>query len=748
MKKIIKLIIISLGLGMFNIFQLESKAENNEFFEVKTEKVLGLNCNYDVKEVIDGYLLTNAEEIKYFYQNIEIFSIKEEYFTHTQDSNFLYLISKNKQGFILRKINKKNKVVNDVYLEITGIGDVTLNNDEIIIVGSSKKDAVISKYSLDLKHLHTYYYGGEGEEHFNKIYVQDNNYYIIGTKDAHSINSPFMNVGSINEQKIFLTHINNQGIIINTCYFNHNGQFEELVSSDYLNGYLLVRIKSDDIHHIYIMDSELQKKDYFQYENNSKSIMIFNNNLDYLIVEDKQGIKLKTKSDTLYELNINNSLEYALIENNVLTIYYYQDYYLQKASIYQYVIEHQEDIVVNIFNGEFNEQIDMNDLSEIKISSIIHKLDLKLKKIEPFFNKQISGKYEAFFEININNQTTFELKNNVIVEEYLNVLNEHIYPVGYKLKFFGYGLLNGKTVISGATLNDIGEQTLVISDANGNQKKIMFHVVEDYYNKEEELINTDYIINQNQNVKVKINNYSSEKLQEVYINNESVPFTIEDNQVIVELNNFNQRGVYQYTINKLVYQTKEFKIDKYISVKVLKQSPAIQIKEIEQDYLSLDLSINDLDKALKDLVFEVYEEDKLWNIYHTYLKNYHLKLGNIQKDKKYNIKGFLVYDIGNGIMHKYQISDAILKFNKTDYDLVKVTVNGAIDNIVVEVFTNNIDVTIDKLLIGEVELKDKYQVVTDYLPIYISIGISIIIVIIGVGYYIFKKNQRNGNLKK
>lgn len=742
MKRIIKVIIILISLIIFNIFQLESKAETSEFFEVKSEKVLGLNFNYDVKEVIDGYLLTNEGEIKYFYQNIEIFNVKEEYFTHTQDPEFLYLISKNNEGFILRKIGKKNKVIDEVNLEISGIGDVILNNDEIIIVGSSKKDAIISKYSLNLKHLHTYYYGGESTEHFNKIYVQDNNYYIIGTKDAHSINSPFMNVGSINEQKVFLTQINNQGIILNTCYFNHEAQLEELVNSDYLNGQLMLRIKADDINHIYIMDSDLEKKDYFQYKNNPKSIIIFNNNLDYLIVEDYQGIMLKTKNNLQYDLNINSSLEYALIEDNVLTVYYYQDFYLQKASIYQYKIEHQEDIIINIFNGEFNEQIDMNELSEIKISSIIHKLNLELKKIEPFFNKQISGKYEALFKITINNQTSFELKNNIIIEEYLNVLNEHIYPVGYKLKFFGHGLLNGKTIISGASLNDTGEQTLVISDANGNQKKIAFYVVEDYYNKEEELPNTDYIINQNQIVKVKINNYSSEEVQEVYINNESVPFTIDNNQVVVELNNFNKMGIYQYTINKLVYQTREFKIDKHISVKVLKQSPVIQIKEAEQENLSLILNIDDPDKTLKDLVFEIYEEDKLWDVYHTYLKNYTLKLGNIQKDKKYNIKGFLVYDIGNGIMHKQQISDSILKFNMSAYNLGTVATNTNVDEIIIDLFTNDVNITIDKLLIGDVELKDKYQVVTDYLPVYISVGISIIIVIIGGGYYFFKKQQQ------
>ena len=51
-----------------------------------------------------------------------------------------------------------------------------------------------------------------------------------------------------------------------------------------------------------------------------------------------------------------------------------------------------------------------------------------------------------------------------------------------RLYFFGVGKLNGENVSNGVMLEDIGENILELTDANGKMKKYTFFVVENYYN--------------------------------------------------------------------------------------------------------------------------------------------------------------------------------------------------------------------------------------------------------------------------
>jgi hypothetical protein len=60
------------------------------------------------------------------------------------------------------------------------------------------------------------------------------------------------------------------------------------------------------------------------------------------------------------------------------------------------------------------------DLKELKISSYIHDLNLELDSIEPYFSKQIPGKYTGHFKIKINDQKSFKIDNYIKIEEYVN----------------------------------------------------------------------------------------------------------------------------------------------------------------------------------------------------------------------------------------------------------------------------------------------------------------------------------------
>ena len=133
--------------------QSNIKAATDEVFDLSEKKIVVMNESDVVEEVTNGYLLTNNNYIKYIYDNKEVISISEEYFAHTVDNEYLYLISKNKEGIFLNKINKKSKKQEKVLLEIANPIDMTINENELIIVGTDHSDALISKYDKNLNYL-------------------------------------------------------------------------------------------------------------------------------------------------------------------------------------------------------------------------------------------------------------------------------------------------------------------------------------------------------------------------------------------------------------------------------------------------------------------------------------------------------------------------------------------------------------------------------------------------------------------
>ena len=118
-------------------------------------------------------------------------------------------------------------------------------------------------------------------------------------------------------------------------------------------------------------------------------------------------------------------------------------------------------------------------------------------------------------------------------------------------------------------------------------------------------------------------------------------------------------------------------------------------------------------------------------------------IGNIQKDKEYGLKGYLVYDVGLGELVTEEFFDTSFIINMDEYLIMEI---GQIDDfteIGVEFNTNNPALNIIKLKVGNTDLKDKYQVINNYTPIYISVGLSLIVLGIGVGYYFYRKRKNS-----
>ena len=733
MRKIVFFIGVMILLFSNNFY---AHAKSSELTQ-ENEKIWAVPQQCEIKEVEKGLLYINNDIIKYIYNSQEVCSIKEEYLTHIIDSEYLYLVTNNNQNIYLRSININDKKENVILLNMNCCNQILIIDNELTLIGSSNNDACITKYNKKLNFLYEHKFGGSSYEEFVKLYYYNNKYYLIGKKDAHSKNSPFMDVGSSGEVKAFACIIDNKGIIEASIYFNFNEKNELLYTSDFKNNKLMVCIKLLNTYQTYILNTNLETLDIEESVLTYDKILLSNTGNILYINEERISV-----NEEEFKIDIDNQILYLDIIDNVLKVYYYKDYYLWESSIYQYKIENQEDIIVNIYNAEFNEKMNMNELKELKISSYIHDLNLELDSIEPYFSKQIPGKYTGHFKIKINDQKCFKIDNFIKIEEYVNIYDNHIYPVGYKLRFFGYGLLDGKSVVSDTILKDVGVHDLLISDALGKTKKYTFQVAENYYFNQEEYTFSDYTIRKNDTIKLYFK--TNKMIENIYINNQKVAFDQVNEDVKVILNDFQKHGIYIYNINKIEYIDEVKNIEKTFTVRVLKDEPIINITEEKSENFTLNIDFMDNDFSVRDLYFEVYYDDELQEILHSYLNDFKYKVGNIQKDKKITINGYIDYDIGNGELKKVEVLKSSFYIDESSYELLNIQ---RVDNqIKLEVMTNNKALTINELEVNNQSFSTKYQTTVDYQPLYISLILSAIITIIGGAliYYfkVFKKKRK------
>ena len=738
-KIIIKLLILGCFLVSYQIINVKGVTDENMVFDKITEKVLSISEKDQVLAVKDGYLISNDEYLRYVYENNEILKVREEYFAHAIDNENIYLITKNDVGIVLSKIGKKNKKRDTVLLEIDNPMDMKIVNNELIIVGSHQKDAVMEKYDKSLNYLQSYYYGGLGYEAFTDIYSDGIDNYVIGVKDGHSLNSPFQNIGNEKDQKVFLSKINKQGILLDTCYFNHQNSLEEVVDSYFKENNLMVKIKENNSYHIYLLDTSLNILSYEKNTMSANNLTIISNASKLLTISETNMLTLIV-DDKDYDLT-KGILKKVIMEDNVLKVYYYYDYYLWEMNIYQYQIIKKEDIVINRLNADFDELMDMNQLEEIKVESFIHNLELELIQIDPLFNKQVHGIYNMELAVVINKDKKYPLNNKIIVEEYINIYNGHTYPVGYNLNFSGYAIMDNQSIVSGYKLTVEGIYNLVITDASGNKSKYNFRVVNsDYYNKdvsELEYLNADYIINKNEELIIQVT--TNKEIKEIYVDGESMNFETNNEGVFLKLKKFDVPGMHKVTIDKIVYEKEVYEVNKTLLVKVLKDVPVIGIKEEDSKNLKIILDIKDIDRSLENIKFVVYDKDTIVETYYLDFLKTAILVGNIQKDKEYTIKGYLVYDVGIGELIEQEFFDSSFVINMDEYLIMEAGIEE--EEIGLNIYTDNPNINILKLKVGSTDLKDKYQTINNYTPVYISIALSLFVVSIGAGYYFYLKRK-------
>ena len=151
------------------------RAEDNSIIQ-EDNKVWTVSSECEIKEVENGLLYIENNSIKYIYRNQEICCIQEDYLAHVVDSNYLYLVTNNNGLIYLRSIKLDDKKESITLINMNICSQISIIDNELILVGSSNNDASITRYTKKLSLIYEYKYGGIGNEEFLKMYYFDNKY--------------------------------------------------------------------------------------------------------------------------------------------------------------------------------------------------------------------------------------------------------------------------------------------------------------------------------------------------------------------------------------------------------------------------------------------------------------------------------------------------------------------------------------------------------------------------------------------
>ena len=436
------------------------------------------------------------------------------------------------------------KELKKIYIN-KNISDFVINNDIIYICGEKENDAVIYQYSLNLNYLNEESFGGDGFESFVNINYINNKLYLIGEKDSTSFNSPFKNCGSKDTIKTFMIILNDN--ITEEVYFNFSNEtetFKEVIYDEYI--YLLLSNNQ-----IICLDYNL----------NNIPIKKYNYPINSLILSiDKELLTFNYNNNLLY---LNNQLFYQspfkivniTQKSGYLTIYFQDEEIIYEQVLFEYHIDKNEDLICSKYH------YDLNTLDNLEVNSYFEKFKKEIKTYDPYLQKQIDGTYNIKYLISRTNNKSFLIDGKLIVQHFVNIINNGIYKVNKELSFFGKALLNGKEIYNGYIINEPGDYELTLENINHEIKSYYFKVVDNYYL--DDLTVTyfaDYLVNQNEQLDVvlELNNIKVDEIKEILVNNQKYDlFTIKDNQIFIHFMGKNYYSIDVYKINKIILKNNE-----------------------------------------------------------------------------------------------------------------------------------------------------------------------------------------------
>ena len=584
-----------------------------------------------------GQIECYEKTIKYWYDSSEI-SWEGEYGTHLEDGEYLYIIIKGEAQKLYKL--RKGVIQKEVELgkELT-INQIMLLNDYLYLVGDNEETGLIITYNLDLREVKQYTYGEGCHLKIKQVYLENNNWYLACSKDAHA-SEPFASVGSFGEEKTCLIKLNNKMQISDILYFNHQKVKEvpkHLVKNS--TGLYLV-IQSGETYEAYKIDQQFVSL-YLGHIDQASDVLIGVDG-SILKIDESSGFTLSRGEANLIEKAWNQVVYYD-ISGGYFNVYVIENGNLMKYQFDEYHVDQLANFHVDYFQSNLSFDQNINHQGVVEINSIVDQIEVVTEK-EVILN--IPGTFDVPLLIKRPNKNNIKIASRVTIDPYVNVTSGGIYRTGVMLAFMGNATLNGNVVTSGYYINSPGNYTLVISDNKTQLQVISFSVVDDYYCRTMNLSAGDYTMQAGSETYLDFTMPDAYKIDEVIMDQVSVSFMLNSNILKVSVTSLNNYGVASHTINKVRIGEVWYDVNLTFTVMTLKKAPLFEVIEGETKLPSFTIKIDDPEQAIKGITFtDLATLKEVTN----YLKNGEVTLDGL-KGKKGTIEVNILYDLGDGIV--------------------------------------------------------------------------------------------------
>lgn len=712
--KVIKYILIFVFCICFlNIFTKPLLAKQDINYEFVLEKKVNIqddkkgvyyNSNlyltYDNK-VVDIYSTTGNIKLNTTYKD----SLLKNTTLYLISSDTLFIINLNLLSY---KTVELDFSVNDIYVD-----------EYIFLVGHTFNNPCIYLYDNEGELIKSNVYQVDEYASFSYVEKVGNLYLLVGEKDAFFNHPDFLKVGNKNDLKTFAFLVDKTLQKVKDYFFNENTS-NEIIYSCSIDNNINIILDTSSKQYFYQFDKELNLIDYFSFNDDDKYHYIPN----YL-----NKTLLLRKESSYFELGLYE-------DNNFNTIFkinkYLDSYNLTKGGIAfsyddtlnvysEHHLVRKNDLVLSKIKYEYT------STDHFKVESFFEELSFKLDSYSPYHMHMMSGNYTATYSSLNKLGGKILVKTNVIVKDFVNIIDGGIYSVGTTLQFFGDALLNGESINNGHSLALPGNYELTLTNVNGIKKTYNFEVVNNYYKDNDHyVIDVDYILDKKDELELDFELSSTLDIKHFIINNSKYEnFEISDNHVILTLPKNDEYGYHNIYINSIVFKDNIIEINKDLNILTRKEKPQISISsKSSNDDIKIRINYKDLDNTLVDLYFK---ETNSNNTIKTYLKDTTSKLQS---------GSFVIrYELGDGItleetLFNIEGSNVFTNIKFLDEEII-VTLHKSKSLEKVEVNSNNI-------------YKSSNDNINLYIVIFTAIS-SVFIIFITLLIMIIKRKRRKVN---
>jgi hypothetical protein len=684
----------------------ESLLKYPEYNTVNVLSYAGGNMLYSSTDIIG-----NAKVV-YVVNKEPVLELRMNPTAFFESGDAFYLGGQKSGKNVLLRVRKLNRQVTEKVLDdTTRICAGLSGQDGIIVAGSKGNDGYVAKLDSNMEAVSEKTYGGDGYETYDSIQRVGDIYLLSGVKDACS--QGMANVGNLGETKAFLSFLNDDFTLIRHEYLNFHTPAENVsrILSDVEGTTLLIRTDNDfhvcrlmpDFSFVYstpVSSLSGMNPDKVSLEKGNEGTIL-------LVVEERSKIgfgalKEKTGERQFFSiLPLSGQLKRAEASGGFLQLFS-----CINNELILHRVDHYEKTEIGFTCAK--DHCPMEEIDEIGIRSYLGEVKVSRLSISPYFSNNLSGTYEAVYEVRLPSGRVLNCAKTIKVMPYVNVIDGGIYPVNYVLDFFDNGRLNGVSVTRNKKLTTPGDYVLVLKNNIGESKTLFFKVAEDYYKDGVDNIQpADYVVSKNQELKIRLPFTTAYDMEELIISgNPRNDFTYREGMLEFTVLPPSEEGLYYYEVQEIhqIFQGMKItsRINQVFSVLVLKEEPRIEVEKIP-DKLEFKVLFTDPDGTITDIGVNVYEDDVFKTSYYAALKDMELKPDNLTPNRSYRLEYFISYHLGQGILHKKTILDCRSEIYVPRLDLGKIAItrqNQVLEEIRITLNNSENEMDILKIISG------------------------------------------------